>query len=287
MSHSDGTDGPAPSAPRPPLGRLLGTHLLVGLLVLLAGAGAVASAPADGWGLLLAAEVVALLAGAWLVLLLGTLLPATPARRGRLVVAPGPEGVVLPGSRALTRSLLGLLALSLLVPLTLLGSWAARGTLEGSTLAVVASVLLLPLGLPVLVQVLRGRVRVPALVLDDDAVTSRTWRGASSIAWSDLAEVRLVADPGRRLVLRASDARVRHTASTAGSSAGAASVGGPVVGRDEVSVPVAFMASDAGRVADLLESCRTDPRRRGEVLAQARGGVVSPSSQSSKKDRRS
>ena len=287
MSHPAGTAGPAPSAARPPLGRLLGTHLLVGLVVLLAGAGVLASARPDGWGLLLAVEVVALLAGAWLVLLLGTLLPVTPARRGRLVVAPGAEGAVLPGSRVLTGLLLGLLALSLLVPLTLLGSWVARGTLEGSTLAVVASVLLLPLGLPVLVQVLRGRVRVPALVLDDDGVTSRTWQGASSIAWSDLAEVRLVADPGRRLVLRATGARVRRTASAAGSSAGAASVGGPVVGRDEVSVPVAFMASDAGLVADLLEVCRTDPRRRAEVLAQSRAGVVSPRSQSSKKGRRS
>ncbi len=241
---------------------MIGTHLVIGLAVAAAGFGAVVSATDDGWGLVIAVELAALLLGGWGVVLLGSTLPATSVRRGRVAVRQRPGHLELPGSRLLTGGLLGLLALSLLLPLTLLAAWAARGTLEGSGLALAASVLLLPLGLPLLVQVLRGSVRVPSLVLDGDGVTSRSWRGETTVAWSDLAEVRLVADPGTRLVLRAGDALVRRTSSPAAAAPGARTVGGPVVAADEVSVPVAFMASDAALVADLVEACRTDPRRR-------------------------
>ena len=222
------------SLPPVPVARATGTHLLIALVVTLAGFGVVVSAT-DGWGLVLAAVAAALLLGGWLVVLLGTVLPAT-VRRGRLVVRRHPDRLELPGSRLLTGWLVALLVLSLLLPLTLLASWAARGSLEGSTGATVLALVLLPLGLPLLVQVLRGRVRSPALVLDADGVTSRSWRGATGVAWAELAGVRLVADPGRRLVLG-----------------------------EEVSVPVAFMGSDATLVADLLEACRTDPTRWADV----------------------
>ncbi|WP_169834663.1 hypothetical protein [Nocardioides dokdonensis] len=250
--------------PRPPLLRVLGTHVLVGVAVVLAGFGFLVAA-SDGWGVLLAVEAAALLGGCWLVLLLATLLPGT-ARRGRLVVRRHPDRLELPGSRLLTGLLVALLALSLLLPLTLLVSWAARGRLDGSAGAVVLSLALLPLGVPLLVQVLRGRVRVPCLVLDAEGVTSRGWRGETAVAWAELAEVRLVADPGRRLVLRATSAAGRRTTPTSvATSPGARTVGGPVVGADEVSVPVAFMGSDAALVADLLAACRTDPTRWSEL----------------------
>lgn len=229
------------SLPALPFGRTIGTHLLVGLLVALAGFGFVVGAT-DGWGVLVAVQAAALVLGGWLVLLLGTLLPAM-THRGRLVVHRHHDRLELPGSRLLTGLLVALLALSLLLPLTLLASWAARGGLEGSAGAAVLALALLPLGLPLLVQVLRGRVRTPSLLLDDDGVTARSWRSESAVAWSELAEVSLVADPGRRLVLRA----------------------GPVVAADEVSVPVAFMGSDATLVADLLEACRADPTRWAAV----------------------
>lgn len=252
------------SLPALPLGRTIGTHLLVGLLVVLAGFGFVVGAT-DGWGVLVAVQATALLVGGWLVLLLGTLLPAT-LHRGRLVVRRRPDRLELPGSRLLTGLLVALLVLSLLLPLTLLASWAARGSLEGSTVASVLALVLVPLSLPLLVQVLRGRLRAPTLVLDADGVTSHSWRGATGVAWAELAEVRLVADPGRRLVLRADTAAARRPVpSAAAASPGARTVGGPVVADDEVSVPVAFMGSDATLVADLLEACRTDPTRWADV----------------------
>ncbi len=252
------------SLPALPLGRTIGTHLLVGLTVALAGVGFVAGAT-DGWGVLIAVQATALLVGGWSVLLLGTLLPAT-LHRGRLVVRRRPDRLELPGSRLLAGLLVALLALALLLPLTLLGSWAARGSLEGSAGAVVLALVLLPLGLPLLVQVLRGRLRAPSLVLDADGVTSRSWRRATAVAWAELAEVRLVADPGRRLVLRATSAAGRRTTPTSvATSPAARTVGGPVVAADEVSVPVAFMGSDAVLVADLLDACRTDPTRWADV----------------------
>lgn len=219
---------------RVPVGRAVRTHLLIAVAVVLAGAGAWTAAPTGGWGVAVALEVSALLLGGWALVLVGS----TLTRRGRLLVEESPGRLSLPGSRPLGVLLLSLLALSLLLPLTLLGSWAAGEPVGGSAVALALAVLLLPLGLPVLVGVVSGRVRLPALVLDGEGVTWRGWNDEARMPWGGLAPPELVADPGRRLVLRGAT----H--------------------EEVVSVPVGFLAADAALVADLVDACRTDPRRR-------------------------
>ncbi|MDN4173309.1 hypothetical protein QWY28_10175 [Nocardioides sp. SOB77] len=253
-------------APRAPLGRAVRTHLLIALAVGLAGAGVWLAAPGGAWGVVLALEVTALLLGGWALVLLGS----TLTRRGRLVVDEAPGRVVVPGSRPLGALLVALLLLSLLLPATVLASWAAGEPLGGSVVALGAAVLLLPLGLPVLVRLLTGRVRLPSLVLDATGVTWHSWSSEQSIAWADLADVRLLADPGRRLVLRASALPTRRSPRrTPRTAAGDRTVGGPAVAPEEVSVPVGFLASDAALVADLVEACRTDASRRAALGTDA------------------
>ncbi|MBC9732564.1 PH domain-containing protein [Nocardioides marmotae] len=225
--------------PRVPWGRAVGTHLLIAVAVVLAGAGVWTAAPTGAWGAAVALEATALLLGGWALVLLGS----TLTRSGRLLVEESPGRLGLPGSRPLGGLLLGLLVLSLLLPVTLLGARILGEPVGSSTFALVLAVLLLPLGLPVLVRVLAGRIHLPALVLDEAGVTWRGWSSETRLPWADLARVDLVADPGRRLVLRAS--------------------------AEEVSVPVGFLASDAALLAALVEACRTDRGRRAALGTDA------------------
>ena len=251
---------PDPGRPRPrvPLRTLLTTVVLAALALGVVGFGAGVSAGEDPWSRAASALLVLVCLLGCAVLLVGSL----ATRTGRLVLEERDGVLRLPGSRVVAALLLAALATCVVLPVVLVVGRLVGSGQEASGFALAASALLLVLAVPLLVALLRGRVRLNALELAPDAVTYRSYNASSSVGWADLTEVRLVADPGRRLVLvsRGTPERRQHSATP-----GEATVGRAPGGRDEVSVPVGLLASDAVLVAELVEACRTSPERRAEL----------------------
>ena len=251
---------PDPGRPRVrvPLRTLLSTVVLAALAVGVVGFGAWVSAGDDPWSRTASALLVLLCLLGCAVLLAGSL----ATRTGRLVLEERDGVLQLPGSRVVAGLLLAALATCVALPVVLVAGRLLGSGQGGSGLALAAAVLLLVLAVPLLVALLRGRVRLNALELAPDGVSYRSYNASARVGWADLAEVRLVADPGRRLVLvsRGTPERRQHSATP-----GEATVGRAPGGPDEVSVPVGLLASDAVLVAELVEACRTSPERRVEL----------------------
>lgn len=253
--------------PRLSRGRAVRGNALVGVCLLAVVAGALATADDDTWGRVLGIQLIVMTVLAWSTLLVGT----TAHRGGRLEVEQRPGALRLPGSSTLWRLLMALLVLSLLLPVVVLGSWLDRGSLEGSAYATVVSLVLLVLGVPVGVQVLRGRIRAPYLELDEDALTHHGMNASTTVRWQEISGLRLVADPGRRLVVESSGTPQRVARS---ATPGERQVGGPRVAAGELSLPVALLGSDAALVADLVEDLAGGPQEKAGVSAELRAGLA-------------
>jgi len=217
---------------------------------------------------MLAIHLISTVGLAWLLLVVGT----TANRTNRLVAEQRAGALRLPGSLAMWRLVVALLVLSLLLPVAALLSWFARGTLDGSVYAASVALVLLVLGLPIGVQILRGRIRAPYLELDEDGLTHRGMSASTTVRWEEITGLRLVADPGRRLVIESSGTplRVARSATPGERPVG----GGPHIGAGEVAVPVAFLGSDAAVVADPIQDLAGSSREKAGVSAELRAGLA-------------
>lgn len=240
--------------------------LLLGLpVVLLVEVGAVA--------LLLQPYPVALVG--WLVAAVGVaaagfLVVVTAVdRRGRTLVRTRAGGLELPASRVMW-ALTGVVLGGLLVLAVLFAVGAFVAVLSGgfSLRAVVGLAVwlgLLALAAPSVLRLARGDYQRGGLLLTPRAVSWSTYNSSATIAWDDLREVRLVADPARRLLLRAaSPQRVVRTGGPE-SLGEQPAPGGPRTGPDEVSVSLTFLASDGAIVAEALETYRRSRSARREL----------------------
>ncbi len=245
--------------PPRPAGRVYGGLALIALVALLPLGGAWVLAQGDGWSRFSAVLLVVVV-----VLALGLLVGGVLAeRRGRLRARSGAGGTELPSSAAMLGCLLGLGVGGVLFAVSFLAAGLA-GERGGAVSAVVMLVAVVVLAAPIGVGLARGRFCRGGMLLTPDAVRQSSYNAGSAIAWDDLREVELVADPGRRLVLRAGAADgVRRSGGP--RSLAEQQVGGPTVGAHEVSAPLAFLGSDGSLVAAVIDFYRRTPAARSEL----------------------
>lgn len=263
------TTSSVPTLPPRPRWATLRLQLLVLLLLVGVGAGAVALA-VQPWPLLLMGWVV----GAVGVAAAGFVVVATAVdRRGRVLVRAHPAGVALPVSLVMWGFTVVVLGGSLVVAvLFAVGGFAAvlsGGSSLGAVVGLAVWLGLLALAAPSVLRAARGDYRRGGLLLTPRAVSWSTYNSTATIAWDDLREVRLVADPSRRLLLRASAPERVVRAGGPESLGEQPTPGGPRTDPDEVSVSLAFLASDGAVVAEALEHYRRDRRARRELATQA------------------
>lgn len=229
------------SRPRVPVARSLLTNAAAVLVVGVLAVGTWWGLGGDAWGRAVAVPliVIVLLGGA--VLPLGTL----KAWPGELALERRPGALVVPGSRLMAGLLLAVLGLVLVVPLVLLAGYLATGGRPAWVPVLVLCLLLVPPALAALVRVARGRIRRNALELSPEGVRYRSYSGVRGLAWDDVHEVRLIADPGRRLVV------------------------GPGGGARALRVPLALLASDGVLLAEVVDFYRRHPASRDELAGSA------------------
>lgn len=245
--------------PPRPVGRVYGSLVLIALMAMLPLGGAWVLAQGDGWSRLSAVLMVVVV-----VLALGLLVGGALAeRRGQLRARSGVGGTELPSSAAMLGCLLGLGAGVVLFAVSFLAAGLA-GERSGAVSAGVMLVAVVVLAVPIGAGLAGGRFQRGGMLLTPDAVRQSSYIASSAIAWGDLREVELVADPGRRLVLRA-DAADGVRRDGLPRSMAERQVGGPTVGAHEVSVPLAFMGSDGSLVAAAIDFYRRTPAVRGEL----------------------
>lgn len=251
---------PPAKAPR---GKLVRFFLLAGFLILMMVGASYALVAREGAGGLVPAL---LLDGVLLVSLALVVMMTVPTHRGTVTAEREDGALRLPGSRVFWGLLIAYLVVGLVTLVGLIAVTLVTGKLVGGAMPFVVAIFVVPLSIPVIVQMARGKIHRNSLVLTPHELTYHSYNASSTTPWDDLESVRLEADLARRVVL---SARTIPRRTKRSGTPGEAPVGGARMLPNELSISVGMMETEGVLLADLVEFYRVNRRARAELGTEA------------------
>ncbi|AWB90789.1 hypothetical protein C3E78_00260 [Aeromicrobium chenweiae] len=195
--------------------------------------------------------------------------------RGRLAVRTGDGHLVVPGDAPTAYALLGV-AGGYLAFFLGIGLLAVTSSYDGAWAPVVVTAVVLALGAPMIVRLVRGHYRLNRLELTPTEVRSHGYVRTYALAWDDVLSVTLRVDPAPVAVL---EGRVPPTVTGPRETLGESSVGGRAP--TEVHLPIATAGSSLDAIAELVDFYRSHPAARPELgddraVQRIRSGLLGP-----------
>lgn len=195
--------------------------------------------------------------------------------RGRLEVRTGSGRLVVPGDAVTAYALIAVAAgyVAFFVGLVLL---VVTSSYDGAWGPLVVAAVVLALGAPMVIRLVRGRYRLNRLELTPTDVLVRGYVRTYRLAWDDVVSVDLQVDPSPLAVL---EGRVPPTVTGPRETVGESSVGGRAP--TQVHLPIATAGSSLDAIAELLDFYRSHPAARPELaddraVERIRAGRLGP-----------